>query len=322
MDNVAASTGEQRLKLSHWSTDMVVPARRFSVWAMRPWPSIASVFDIAALGPFATRVDSVLLGEAALQFAHGTARRYTRSGARCRADGIDAVGITLLIDGTIVGEAAGRPIDAGPGAIVFLDLAQRTQFVLSEATSIQLAVPRTLANHHLGTVADLHGIRIDAERAAFLDAHLNRLRSEIPHLTVKQGPLLAGIILDLLAVALGRGQASVPVRPGASAIRLAAEQAIDDALDGGGLDAATICTRLNITRSTLYRLFQREGGFQAYARRHRLEHVRQSLADPSNTETIAALAQRWGFADGPHLSRLFQAQFGYTPTKYRIGIRA
>lgn len=322
VDGSEVTAGDRPLSVTHWSTDGVAPARRFAVWAMRPWPSIASVFAIEPIGPFETSADHWLLGDVVLQYARGTARRFAREATRLRADAIDLLGISVALDGEIDGDAAGEPFRADPGALLLLDLAQVATFSLSTCASIQIAVPRALAEHHLGSVHDLHGRVVAAPRAAFLRDHLLRLREEAPRLAASQGPRLARIVLDLLAVALGRGEATAePPRRGVSAARRAAEKAIEADLGENRLTATVLCARLGLSRTALFRLFEADGGFQAYARRRRLEYVQQALADPANRDTIAMLADRWGFSDAPHLTRLFRLHFGTTPSVYRAAHR-
>ena len=53
---------------------------------------------------------------------------------------------------------------------------------------------------------------------------------------------------------------------------------------------------------------------QAYIRGRRLEAVRLALADPAAREPIYTLAERFGFSDAAHLSRLFRARYGLTPS--------
>ncbi|XVV07089.1 helix-turn-helix domain-containing protein [Actinosynnema sp. CA-248983] len=53
----------------------------------------------------------------------------------------------------------------------------------------------------------------------------------------------------------------------------------------------------------------------AWIRSRRLDHVRRDLANPLlSHRTIAA---RWGLYDAPHVSRLFRAAYGVSPSTYR-----
>ncbi|MFF4384997.1 helix-turn-helix transcriptional regulator [Kitasatospora sp. NPDC001547] len=56
----------------------------------------------------------------------------------------------------------------------------------------------------------------------------------------------------------------------------------------------------------------------AWIRRRRLERCRLDLANPRlNARPIQAIAERWGFSDPAHFSRLFRAAYGIPPRDYR-----
>ena len=85
---------------------------------------------------------------------------------------------------------------------------------------------------------------------------------------------------------------------------------------------ANLCRRLGLSRSSLHRLFEQEGGVQAFIRERRLEAARLALGDPANREPIYAIAERLGFSDAAHLSRLFRERFGQSPSDFRMQSRA
>jgi AraC-like DNA-binding protein len=45
--------------------------------------------------------------------------------------------------------------------------------------------------------------------------------------------------------------------------------------------------------------------------------VRRALLDPARDDPLYVLAERLGFSDAPHLSRLFRARYGLTPSAWR-----
>lgn len=55
-----------------------------------------------------------------------------------------------------------------------------------------------------------------------------------------------------------------------------------------------------------------------YIRTRRLERCRLSLLDPAQASlSILQIAQRWGFVDGAHFSRVFKSAYGLSPRVYR-----
>ncbi|MER6528588.1 helix-turn-helix transcriptional regulator [Streptomyces sp. NPDC001508] len=56
----------------------------------------------------------------------------------------------------------------------------------------------------------------------------------------------------------------------------------------------------------------------AWIRHRRLERCRLDLNNPRlNARPIHAIAERWGFTNPTHFSRLFRATYGIPPRDYR-----
>ncbi len=307
------------IAIAHYSTTELPEDDRYDDWAGQSFPSVAALFDAVAREPFDTVADQVQLDQLTVQFSQGTARDFDRSATRLRSDGVTMLGISLQIDGSLTGDACGRPFAVEPCGLLLLDMTQSCRVSAPRGRSIQIAVPRALADDQLGPVRRLHGRVIDAEHATMLLGHLQRLREALPTLTDAQKPRLARTIIDMLAIALERVDVRVAVaqpdgrEPTASVVR----REIEAQLGLPTLSVASLCQRLGLSRSALYRLFEGDGGVEAHIRRRRLEQVRNALVDPANSERVGDLAFRWGFSDASHLTRLFREAYGVTPSAMR-----
>ena len=311
------------IKIDHYSTDAIPDEQRHAVWATTAWPSVAALFDSTALDDFSTEADMVALDQIFLQYARSTAREFERTVDRAGADGIDVLGIGIQLDGgAMSGSTDHRSFVVPERAMLVLDTTRPCRIVHPSGASIQIALPRALAQSFLGPLGPLHGIVVPPEESGLLIGHLMELRRALPTMELRQQTLLMRTVLDLLAVALGR-QAIVelpkPVEPDASVSHIdrRARAEIELRLGLPSLNATSLCQRLGISRSALFRLFTDEGGVQSYIRHRRLEGVRMALAEPLRRESINELAYRFGFSDSSHLTRLFKARYGETPTAFR-----
>lgn len=96
-----------------------------------------------------------------------------------------------------------------------------------------------------------------------------------------------------------------------ASMRLFIEQNLHDP----SLGAATLCQQFHCSRATLYRLFAPVDGIAGFIRRRRLERCHADLFTARSGDTVANIAQRWGFASEHHFSRLFRAVYAMTPSE-------
>ncbi|MEU1410903.1 helix-turn-helix domain-containing protein [Streptomyces sp. NPDC005731] len=85
------------------------------------------------------------------------------------------------------------------------------------------------------------------------------------------------------------------------------------------LSPASVARAHHISVRHLYAILARNGiGFGDWVRAERLDACRRELSRvPPTTETIAALARRWGFKSPSHFSRAFKAAYGMSPQAWR-----
>ncbi len=305
-----------------YSTAGIDPAERHETWSDRGWPSVAALFDSTPIGPFSTSAENVYLDGIAVSYSTGTARVLERTPERIAADRIDILGVGVLLEGEMQGVARLREFEARSGEILLFDIAQPITMTMSIARSIQLAIPRALAEAELGPVADLHGLVIGREQATLLYAHLVKLSEALQSISEEDAPRIARTLLDLLVVAVHASEHADRDAPRLMVGMAArARSEIRANLESASLNVASLCRRLKISRSTLHRLFESEGGVQTYIRTSRLDAAKIALLDSTNEERIGAIAERLGFSDAAHFSRLFRARFGETPSQCRGGRR-
>ncbi|MGW7369380.1 AraC-like ligand-binding domain-containing protein [Streptomyces sp. NPDC054841] len=85
------------------------------------------------------------------------------------------------------------------------------------------------------------------------------------------------------------------------------------------LTPASVAKAHHISVRYLYAVLARNGiGFGEWVRTHRLDACRRELSRvPPSTETISAVAHRWGFKSTSHFSRAFKNAFGVSPQTWR-----
>jgi len=224
-----------------------------------------------------------------------------------------------MVDGHARGLFGETSFEHVPGSLLFADMARTSRHESTASRSMTLAVPRDIALRLGIDPARAHGQVRGGAGAALLGAHLLQIIEAAQMLPAALEEQLARTILDLLVVAADvRGGADgglMAAAPSAAALRVRDE--IESRLESPSLKVGDLARRLGMSRSSLHRWFAEEGGVQPYIRERRLQAALRALKDHSAQEQIGAIAERLGFSDGAHLSRLFRARFGMTPREFR-----
>lgn len=86
-----------------------------------------------------------------------------------------------------------------------------------------------------------------------------------------------------------------------------------------GLTLNAIASASGCSKRYLHKLFETESEtLNSLIWRQRLERARDEIGDPAQRRrTITDIAFSWGFSSSSHFSRLFHAEFGMTPRRFR-----
>lgn len=89
---------------------------------------------------------------------------------------------------------------------------------------------------------------------------------------------------------------------------------IEDNLSDLNLLPAQICNTFNLSRATLYRMFEADGGVRRYIQDRRLYAAIWDLAEGGiHRGRLTAVAEKWGFSSNANFNRAVKAAFGMPP---------
>jgi AraC-like DNA-binding protein len=83
-----------------------------------------------------------------------------------------------------------------------------------------------------------------------------------------------------------------------------------------------LCRAVGMSRSSLYRLLEAEGGVRNYIRQQRLLEARAILGDPTNRRSIRDIAEDLCFMDPSSFGRTFRRLFGYSAREAAVAALA
>lgn len=269
---------------------------------------------------FQFRADAFHFGEAVLSSYECVAQSFDRSRARIGRDGVDHITLQFCLHGNHGRRDGGSNDQARLGDLIIADLAQAQATATSDFSSINLTLPRRLLAPLLNA-ADEQNMRIIPGRApltALLRNHLKSLYREAPRLSAGDAAMVLGPTLELAAAAVN----SAITEENAGAVRQALTSEIrryvDDHIVDTDMTAETIAASFGMSTRKLYYLFEPYGGFMSYIQEERLRRCRAELISPDRGhESIALIAERYGFAHRKSFIRAFRRSFDMTPREMR-----
>lgn len=303
------------VRVHSYSTADIAPSERYEGWRSH-WPDLDFVTE--PLESFRVSSERVLLGQIGFMYTDITSQHWERN--RREVDrGRDVISLVVNLDGKAAGTAGKRDWVQMPGSGVVFDYSQSSIHDSAGGRSIGISIPRALLAETGLDLTALHGLTLSPAESAMFTSHAFQVREALPRFTEEDAPRLGQSMLDVFVLTLkAAGRTQAPgFREDPATQMLRAQREIQAHLGSSGLTVANLCRKLGISRSTLHRLFEEGGGVQAHIRDMRLEAARQALLNPGNIERIGDLAERLGFSDAAHLSRLFKARFGETPSDCR-----
>ena len=250
------------------------------------------------------------------------------SGSRTRREmaGTDGEFVVVLINRAGRETVSQGESEAGlqPGDAVVWDSAKAARFAVQEPLSKRsLLIPRAALDEIVGRAQMTGGVMLDGRKPAtrLLASYLDALSATLADLDPAGVSAARNATLELFIGALRTGS-DVPESPITQpALRAAMDRYIERHLVDSTVTPEQLARAHGVSVRTVNRIFNASGQTVGeVARVRRLARARTELADTDRP--VASIAHRFGFCDTSHLSRLFKAHYGASPTEYRAAARS
>ena len=286
--------------------------------------SIGALYDVRLIGgvdeDFIYRAEAFHFGEVVLTSYRCGAQSFDRSRTRIGRDGLDHITLQFCVSGRHGPRDGGPEDQAGPGDMLIADLAHRQATATSHSDSLNLTIPRRLLAPLLKApdAQNLRRISGELPLMALLRNHLQSLYDRAPAMRREDAMAIVGPTIALAAAAINN---SVTDENGA-AVRLALigeiRRHIDARIADPGLTAESVSAAFGMSQRKLYYLFEPHGGFAHYVQAERLRRCRAELIAPGHRhESVAEIAERYGFVHRKSFIRAFRRAFEMTPREMR-----
>lgn len=271
---------------------------------------------------FEARSESWRLG-AMLFTSNSTPRmRMTRTRAQATRDGLETVIIRLMKSGRSHSFAGGATYGSVLGGIVIENLSTPFSDEWTAAEWVSINISPSADPQLCAGLAALGVGAVGGTGATLLADYLLALAHRLPDAAPEEEQMLAQTSRAMIAGCLLTEAAPrlVAAKDRSQVARAAVERVIRRNIASARLDAERIAELAGVSRSTLFRLFHRDGGVASYVQSLRLELVAAELRDPSRAdESIAAVAGKWGLYCPASFSRAFRKAYDCTPSDARAG---
>lgn len=292
-----------------------------------PWKEIFGVlFEGAARRPtgardIASHVSVYHFNSFLLCHSYIESGRCMRSETQAMRDDLDHYIIHLVLHGEVFFMLGTTRIRLRAKDVGILDLSCSARVGFRRAEAISLILPRAELDATERLQVLRHGRRVlsSAPVGAVLASHLIALSREAPRLGELEATLLAGATREMVLTCLSLGPPAEsdppPVRSDpAGRVR----RYIEQNLQRPSLSPDDIARDLGLSRSQLYRQFERFGGVGSYIRRRRLRRSFVEICNPRQSHRrISEIAYSLGFEDEAYFSRAFHRTFGLSPRAAR-----
>jgi len=272
---------------------------------------------------FRGSIDSYRVGGMAFMDCRTDPVEQTRAVARISTDNVCQFVFHVAVDG-VVETATGlypkrNAVQTVPG-ILALDLNQPMWMTRGPCRVMALFVPREIVEAVLPEAASIHGrvIEYHSPLARMIPAHLAELSRSLPEMSPQAAyEALRGCAM-LIAAAFGRqtgltGNARAAAR---TAMFASARRYIDAHLGQADLTIDKVLAVSQLSRPTLYRLFEPEGGLAAYIRNRRLREAADELHRYPHRPVIE-VAYGLGFNSASDFNRAFRRAYEMSPGDFR-----
>ncbi|MGH7154063.1 MAG: helix-turn-helix domain-containing protein [Acetobacteraceae bacterium] len=308
-------------------SDVLPPAQRLMPWRETGrLPMRADPADEAGKRQFRIRLRTLSASCGRFTDLSATPMKLSRTTLHCRRDGIDMIGLTLILDQPIPHQFGMKVVTTviEPGQILVKDFTQPATawWPTSVHRGLNLHLPRMAVEAALGTGGGaLHGAVLSGDALLpMLRTQLELLAKLAPGLSLRARAAALEATVSLATAAL-RVEFGAPVEEEENSAGLfaAARLLIERHLASRHLSPEWIAAQLGCSRAHLYRIFAgHDATVAGYVRDARLRRARALLVRGENGNVrVGDVAFRCGFDDPAHFARLFRRYFGLKPTDLR-----
>ncbi|MBB3258258.1 AraC-like DNA-binding protein [Paraburkholderia bannensis] len=312
---------------SRFSVAGEAPQRRLLAWRDRVGHMVDVLPSRADLErPFQAAIDRFQVGDLVMTDCRSDAMLLDRSLARISTDRVRDFVFQVFMEGSAdnvrvrATSPAARDGSEARARILALDMNQPFRMQRQACRLISFFVPATLVQEVFPDPEAIHGRTLDGSlplEQLILD-HVATLGQTIGSMNALEADEAIRAAGRLTVAAFGRqARLSGDARAAARAAMFGQiRRYIQAHLTDDELSPESVLAAFEFPRPTLYRLFQHEGGVNAYIRQQRLRRAADDLIRHPHL-AVVEIAYGLGFKSASDFTRAFRRAFDMAPLDYR-----
>jgi AraC-like DNA-binding protein len=324
-ESVTSEAAAEACIHSHFNTHHEAPRAQLPAWRDR----LGHFLDVPIArrqlaDGFSGQIDSYRVADLAFMDCITDPVAQARSVARISTDSVRSFVFHVAVAGTIetgTGQYPKRTATQSEPGILALDMNQPMQMARSACRVQALFLPREMVESVLPEAESIHGsvIEYHSPVARLIPGHLAELCRNLPTMSGPAAYEAMRTCALLIAAAFGKekglsGNARAAVR---TAMFATARRYIDANLSQTDLTPESVLAVSQLSRPTLYRMFESEGGLAAYIRNRRLREAADELQRYPH-KAVVEIAYGVGFNSASDFNRAFRRAYDMSPSEFRV----
>ncbi|MEM5310806.1 AraC family transcriptional regulator [Paraburkholderia sp. JHI869] len=309
---------------NHFSVRGEPPQRRLLAWRDRVGHLIDVLPSRSDLEkPFQASIDRYQVGDLVFTDCRSDLLMLERSQTRISTDRVRDFVFHVFLEGAVQNvtvRTSQRDSAQSPASILALDMNQPIRMQRLACRVITFFVPAALVQEVFPDPEAVHGrmLHTSMPLVPLIIDHVATLSRRIASLNASEVDGAIRAAAELLVAAFGRqaglsGDARAAAR---AAMFGQVRRYIQAHLTESDLSPESVLNALQLTRPTLYRLFQHEGGLGAYIRNLRLRRAADELICYPHVAVIE-IAYGLGFKSASDFTRAFRRAYDMAPQDFR-----
>lgn len=187
---------------------------------------------------------------------------------------------------------------------------------LEDATTAGLYIPLEAVGFDPSKHTERLFHSLDTSIGALIGTALQNVVQRLPHMPSSDVPAAIEEVTDLVRDLVLASRKEVNRRNVTRARRLAIDAYIDEHIFETTLSADRLSREFAVSRASLYRMFDADGGVETYIIRRRLHRTLLALKQTASKRgAVRQVSESFGFYDAGNFTRAFKTEFGFKPSE-------